>query len=278
MKNSLSKKWTHLLISVVASSFIPGCGRMELASSENKITNGIEAKESDFPSVVLLAFMTDDDDDKCTGTFVNDSQVVTAAHCVEGLEANNPALSYVKLLANGQEQSIRALSYVRSDKYTIHNPVSPLDVAVINFPAHTAPAVSPIATESPKVGDEFTIVGYGNNVNTIDYNGRFNGSGAGIKRSGSNKISEISDGVIKFSGHSGKELDLTPGENVSSGAGDSGGPLFIDGRLAAVTSAGSFEPGDDGQGGRKLFNFSYYVDLNNSESQSLLRKALKAAP
>lgn len=275
MMMTQEKSWKRWLVSLAAVSALVGCGSPQESVSESKVTNGIQAKATDFPSVVLLVTMNAQGESICTGTFVNDSQVVTAGHCVEGLTVKNPLIFFVKDGNDRSAQPIRALSFVRSEKYNINEGVGPLDISVINFPAGSAPAVTPIIEASPKAGDDFTIVGFGNNENYVDASGMPSGSGAGVKRSGTNKIADVADGMIGFVGVPGAVEGLEQGQIVSSGSGDSGGPLFVGGKLAGVTSGGGFAPVDDGNGGQALAAVSFYVDLNSSLSSSLLAGALK---
>lgn len=70
----------------------------------------------------------------------------------------------------------------------------------------------------------------------------------------------ISGGFIQFTG-----VDSTTtadGTDSSSASGDSGGPLFINGKVAGVTSGGF---------GRTR---SLYIDLWSAESQAFLSKNL----
>lgn len=275
MMNREWKSWKLSLVGLLAVSSLVGCGSPKEASSESKVTNGIQVKNTDFPSVVLLVKLDAAGESICTGTFVNDSQVVTAGHCVEGLNAARPFLFFVKSEDESSGRPIQALSFVRHQNYDITAGVGPLDLSVINFPANSAPAVTPIISASPTAGEEFTIVGYGNNENFFDETGFPTGSGAGIKRSGTNKIADVADGMIAFVGVPGSIEGLEEGQIVSSGSGDSGGPLFVNGQLAGITSGGGFAPIDDGQGNSGLAAVSFYVDLNSQDSLNLLASVLK---
>ena len=73
---------------LLASTLI-GCGSAA-QNSETKVTNGREITESTYPSVVLLVMELAEGQAICTGTFVNDSQVISAGHCVEGLDPADP--------------------------------------------------------------------------------------------------------------------------------------------------------------------------------------------
>jgi secreted trypsin-like serine protease len=268
MKKSVAYK---ILGTGLLASALIGCGS-SAHNSETKVTNGREIGESTHPSVVLLVMQTDEGQGICTGTFVNDSQIVSAGHCVEGLDAANPALYVVTINAQGQYvATAKAVNFVRHPSYNIRLGVSPYDVSVINFKADTAPAVSALATRAPSAGDTLTIVGYGNNVNEFDRWGDLTGSGAGVKRVGTNTVDSVSGGFIHFLGlpEANGKMDL--GTLVSSGSGDSGGPLFVNGKLAGITSGGGLR--SDGRGG--YVATSKYVDINSRYVKSFFDKELK---
>ncbi len=252
------------------ASTLVGCGT-SAQNSETKVTNGIQLAEKDYRSTILLGIGPKGDlQGICTGTFVNDSQVVSAGHCVEGLSTISPNISYLRFTPEGVEW-VEAESYVRHPNYNIRLGVSPYDVSVINFPAGSAPEATPIATRSPVAGDPFIIIGYGNNVNEFDKWGELTGSGAGVKRGGTNAVSSVSGGFINFYGLPEADGKSTLGTKVSSGSGDSGGPLFVKGQLAGVTSGGGLV--SDGKGGYEAV--SKYVDLNSVYVKSFVTKYVK---
>lgn len=270
-------KTTKMTSSVLAPAFIAlaltACGTSKEETSASKVTNGVTVSGQTFPSTVLLISLTAAGEGICTGTFVNDSQVVTAGHCVENLAANNPNMVVATEFKGQVVPFAKAESFVRNPNYSFAQGVSPYDLAVINFPANTAPAVSPIAEAAPKAGEAFTIVGYGNNQNFIDNTGVLNGAGAGTKRAGSNRIGQVSGGMISFAGLTGT-MDIEgmePGQYVSSGSGDSGGPMFVNGNLVGVTSGGGMGATPDGLD----IAISFYVDLNSPLSQAFLATVLK---
>lgn len=269
---------TKKAVAALAVLALNGCGNSKDETSSSKVTNGVKVSGQNFPSTVLLITLSGNGESICTGTFVNDSQVVTAGHCVENLSKTRPQM-LVATEINGQVQPMaKAESWVRNPNYSHAQGVSPNDIAVINFPANTAPAVSPIASEAPKAGDVFTIVGFGNNQNYIDNTGNLSGAGAGVMRAGSNRIGQVAGGMITFAGLTGLE-DLTAdgiqaGQYVASGSGDSGGPMFVAGKLVGVTSGGGLAQTQDGL----EVAMSMYVDLNSQGSKAFLASALKSIP
>ena len=256
------------LVGTTLVSVLVGCGAAQdpaTSGSDVKVTNGREVAESDFPSVVLL-YMPDITS-ICTGTFVNNAQVVTAGHCVEGLDSENPNMVIVREVDGKLTAVAKAIRYQRNPNYNIDLGVNPNDLSVVTFPANTAPATTRVTTVTPRAGDAFTIVGFGNNENFINESGELDGSGAGVKRAGSNRVSSVSGGFISFTGVPGAG-QARAGQQVSSGAGDSGGPLFINGRLAGVTSGGGLRQTSSGPVAQ-----SFYVDLTSSASRAFLSRA-----
>jgi hypothetical protein len=193
------------------------------------------------------------------------------------LDPNNPELNYVTVERSGTQSSYRrvakALSVHAQAEYSmdLNNGVNGYDLAIVNFPARTAPAISPIASQTPELGSPFVIVGYGNNENffTADGNSQ-GGNGSGVKRFGSNELQLVDDGMLVFAGIPSKDLQAAPGELVSSGSGDSGGPMFVGNQIVGVTSGGGLAVVPSGE----TISISRYVDLNSDVSRAFLRRYL----
>ncbi|RYZ83462.1 MAG: trypsin-like serine protease, partial [Proteobacteria bacterium] len=64
---------------------------------------------------------------------------------------------------------------------------------------------------------------------------------------------------------------MTAGQYVASGSGDSGGPMFVKGKLVGVTSGGGISKTPDGV----ELAISFYVDLNSSISKQFLSTVIK---
>lgn len=268
MKNK-SRFLASSLSSLALVSFLGACGTAD-QDSASKITNGKVIQTAEYPSVVLLY------DSKlgaiCTGTFINETTVISAAHCTDSGKVDTignvtgtlSILNITNAAAGEAELVATSTSMVRNIKWDkAGKNVNKYDLSLITFPAGTARAISSFASASPKKGAAFTIVGFGLNQskNLND------GSSAGIKRLGNNVVSSISGGFIQFTGQS--TTTSANGTNSSASAGDSGGPLFVDGKLAGITSGG-------GQAGIFSSNTqSLYVDINSTDSQAFLTKFLK---
>jgi secreted trypsin-like serine protease len=275
MKKTMKASMHKLVGSSLVTLALIGCGDAPQNNSETKVTNGREVADSTYPSVVLLVFQSPEGQGICTGTFINDSQVISAGHCVDGLSTDAPeVVAVTKEIENGEEKYYaiaKAVSYKRHPSYNIRLGVSPYDLSVIDFPANSAPATSALIRQPPRTGDTLTIVGYGNNESSLDANGEQTGSGAGTKRVGTNKVGSVTGGFINFVGLAGADGVTAAGSFVSSGSGDSGGPLFVNGAIAGITSGGGLRNDSDGT----LLSTSKYVDVNSRFSRSFLATVVK---
>lgn len=296
--------------------------------SYSSVTSGKD--ETEFPYVVKFLI---DGKGVCTGSFVSDSLLLTAAHCVDtakviswnGIEvARSQFFIHPEWPIDGEE-----FRKARNPKY---------DTALVRFPdkSYSEEDYAVLLKKSPNKGDELMIVGFGNNlVSPYDkycslskmtnkeglctvskgvresgakYNSEsifsFKGAtdpakgeycktedlkkallednknyvlfvdeqcdgnfrdrsyketGVGKKRSGTNNITEVNGGLILFSGTTGGADD---GINSASGAGDSGGPLFVKEngkyKLAGTTHGESLGAKDD-----QFIKKSTYVDISS---------------
>lgn len=331
----------RLALSLLSISFAVSCSLQE-HTSDVQVTNG--KAEEGFPYVARIVM---DSGGSCTGSFVSDSLLLTASHCVDKTKAvrwegisSIPNEIYVH--PNWPSQGTGCQN-VAQPKY---------DVALVKFPAGTykgQPARLLIRT--PRAGEELTIVGYGNNriepydkfckvqtnptnksecqivmgnrvsgakydyspvfsflakeelsavgcpvrcssanmkaslvnarttfedfvIEQCDGNFRdrsYKETGSGVKRSGKNKILNVADGTIQFQGGIGTKSD---GINSASGAGDSGGPLFVSEngqpKIAGVTHGGTLGIDED-----TFVKKSTYVDLSAPHNMDWLKKTVK---
>ncbi len=256
------------VVSLGLIAWVAGCGVAPSNASQVKVTNGREVAESEYPSVILLY-------DKaegaiCTGTFITATVVLSAAHCTMGgeVDADGNVIDHVISIIKITDPIAKKAELIADSVKVVRNPlwdknaknVNKWDLSLITFPEGTSAAVSALAAVPAKAGDQLTIVGYGLNqmANTSD------GSSAGVKREGTNKVTSVSGGFVQFTGlDKSKQGD---GSDSSSASGDSGGPMFINGKLAGVTSGGGF-----GGFGRTR---ALYVDIWSAESRAFLSKYL----
>lgn len=269
----MQRQYTVPLVSLI-SAF--ACQKAVPTLSQPLVTNSVEISEQDYPSVALLILNQASGQSNCTGTFISSSVVLTAAHCVEGLkDPKNGPLYYARHDAEGKIYAVAlAQSATQYPGYDIKIGSGANDLAIVRFPEGTAPAISEIGV-SPSIGDPFTIVGYGNNDFTYRPTGELQqASGALTLRSGSNVIYKSENDILYFAGVSRASVrGLQPGTEVSAGQGDSGGPMFVDGKLVGVASGVGYG-GNDPSGVQ--IAVSAYVDLNSWTSQEFLKRVLNS--
>ncbi|MFW7379972.1 MAG: trypsin-like serine protease [Oligoflexus sp.] len=259
-----SQKMRGFTLVMALAGLTAACGgEAPKEGSKIKITNGMEIPNGEFPSVVLLYDAAAGS--ICTGTFVTETIVLTAAHCsMSGRVDSDGNVDMTMSIIEITDAANKEAEVVGTSTKVVRNPqwdrngknVNRYDLGLVYFERGVARAVSEIASKPARSGDQFTIVGFGLSSNDQ--------STAGIKRMGENRVSSMSGGFIQFTGKSGTTNG--DGTDSSAGSGDSGGPLFINGELAGVTSGGGW-----GGFGRTR---SLYVDVHSDTSKEFLKKYL----
>ncbi len=251
-----------------ASLFFLACGK-PMETSGIKIQNGVLVPETELSSVRLIAIQNSNGTRPCTGTFVNDSQLITAAHCVDSPSDAWSVPIYVNLGTNPDAQSrwVKAIRFDAHPKYNRReNPVGPFDFGILTLPPNSAPTVSPLQTLRLLPGQLVTIAGYGQSSPS--------NASIGKLRKGTNKIAQLRGGVIDTSGTREPILGPEDGTSVSvNGEADQGAPLFLEGRLAGVDSGGFYQSTADGT----LTFVSRYVNLITCDARDFLASKLKDA-
>ena len=199
-----------------------------------KVVNGILA--ANIPAVVQLRSKTS----SCTGTFLGDNVVLTAAHCMDASPTGGMGLS------DGTMPVAMVHGGVVDTQATTNT--SPLkDVALLIFVSPKSKVWRKIASNPPKQGDALIVAGYGQTdfVNDNDPDGRV--------RYGYNTVDAISPANATLKYESPKTTDnLGKGVQSMSGRGDSGGPIISGDGIVAITSHGS----DDDQ---NLYETDFYL-------------------
>ena len=183
-----------------------------------KITGGKLTQSH--PAVVRLLIQSGENQEICTGTFISDSVVLTAAHCL-----NRASGDLVKF------GDATALSYQRNPKFMYHIPGIPgldateLDMALVRFQKGTSSSYLSIAQSAAKAGERVSIVGYG-------LSELFASKSDDLKREGTALIADRREGRYFIAGSDGRARDVASGpvspkaQYASIAPGDSGGPLL----------------------------------------------------
>jgi hypothetical protein len=227
----------HLSLLCLAVLSANGC-KTTSGRSAVKVVNGT-ADDQSFPATVALAALNANDDLLlyCTGTFIRDDLLVTAAHCTQGAGTNK-----FVVFSNHEPWSKERPT---SSQYTAHQDFSmdepsprPADLAFILFPKNTAPAnmIATLAGEDEQASDgPVTMVGYGGATPNWQWDV------LGVRRIGKNQIAGLWYGgpyrMIKVN----TDSEFTPADASSINEGDSGGPLYnAKGNLIGIGQSGKY--------------------------------------
>lgn len=281
-------KWILVLLtSTLAASFSVSCleQNRDDQASRLKITNGLSAREDQFQAVVLLVANFNSEKRLCTGTFVSDSKLLTAAHCLPQKPLDLWIISPDSQGSGEQEPNLNMpKSYIIDAQalgFKVHpdyindgsnNEFHPHDLAVVEFPIGTSAAFVRLATRIPDVDEDITLVGFGSDQ---AYEGEGEGvqfgKNIGIKRFGQSRVTGIEAGLLVSKGLLAQDHNgVGPGLWVATAQGDSGGPMFHGSKLVAITSGGGVEQTSRGT----QVGVSKHVDLTNPSNVAFIQKVL----
>ena len=239
---------------------------------------------SNWPAVVLLLRLTADQIEMCTGTFVGHNVVATAGHCVDSSPTGGVSVIRNVLTLNLDDEGrangptinstgVKPLRVVHNG-WTKENLVGPdgevlnvnaigQDVAYLIMPDNSAPAYLGYYNGTIGADTAGTVVGFGlpSLTSSTPY---------ATKREGNLTVTPAKD-IADVLDSEAKWWWLFSKKNASTAPGDSGGPLFIQGQLAGITSSGSKRPFY--LGGATISSFA---NLNSSRNQQLKQQAQAA--
>jgi hypothetical protein len=226
----------RLLFCLALAGVGAGCGKHQvykksgipdfvIASKQNtcfKVVNGIE--RVNIPAVVLLT--TIEQNSLCTGTFLGDNVVLTAAHCMDTTSTGGMGL------IDGTMPVAMVHGGVVGETAPNARPMQ--DIAILIFPADTSKSWRKISSNAPKAGDTLVVAGYGQTDLIAD------NATDGKVRYGFNVVDSVSVDQALFKYQSNSTTNgLGQGQDSISGRGDSGGPIFSGDGQVALTSGGT---------------------------------------
>jgi hypothetical protein len=184
----------------------------------------------------------------CTGTAIAPRAVLTASHCLE---------QATKVEVRTEEGVHRVDQWWRMGTGQVATN-DDLAILYLETPLTELKSYTPIGT-SAKVGDRVSLVGFG----CSDLSDK---SGVGVKRAGTNVLSEVGDRLEVSTPWSHLRKIVGPSNRAGSCHGDSGGPLFLGEKIIGVVHSGI----DGGE-----FHISSYTNLTRESVRQFLEKTDK---
>lgn len=306
VRNSVEKVLTdmrqkHTVFNVISflltGFFLLSCGDNKTTRNSNNVdtsiaepifclnlVNGLATTK--YPSVVALMRQEGNLYSLCSGTFVSDNTLLTAAHCVD--DSENGGIFYVpghyiKYANKDWEQRIAPLKSIHHEGAVLYSEGSQsillsdsvIDLAILIFPNDTAPSTSPLLKRTLEENEDVTVVGFGKTSTTTPNIGspivrRYGQNSAVLDPTETFKQYALLEGLVATIGPSETDFSAvnscTLSSDTQAAEGDSGGPLFSEDHIAAITSMGHTDV-------ESKQDIAIFVDLNSTESKSLLLRA-----
>lgn len=235
------------LLAAIASSLSWGVsGQLHVHTNyTGRIVGGVEARPGEFPFQVFLSVTKFGTQFLCGGALLDESRVLTAAHCLEGVAAPEDIVAVAGehniLEEEGPEQERPVVAMIPHEAYQGDSKLG-ADVAVLQvappFTLGERVSVAPLPDVGydPPAGSTCTILGWGTtaesgSVSPVLLKATLQVVGRDVCKeiiSGSRPTAVVDSSVI-----------CAGGDGVHDTCqGDSGGPLYCDGVVAGVVSWG----------------------------------------
>ncbi len=197
-------------------------GTTERTSSASQAVIGGSADTSDLAVVALVQASTGN---LCSGTLVAPTLVLTAAHCVKGIQASDLQVLLGPTTAS-PTQTVAVTSAVAYPTYDSEDDGIPGGVDLGFVTLASALSVTPVTirtdtTDAELTGADVTVVGFGVDDGTDN-------SGSGTRRSVTLSVSKLCSRFFQAGG-----------EDANACVGDSGGAVLLGGQLVGTVSGGN---------------------------------------
>ncbi|XP_044317463.1 serine protease 1-like [Drosophila rhopaloa] len=213
--------------------------RTSVASINGRITNGKNAVVDQFPYQVGLSFVGSKGSWWCGGSIIDNSWVLTAAHCTSG--ASSVTIYYGATVRTSPQftYTVTSSNWIQHANYvslTVRNDISLIKTPSVSFSASVnkiaLPAIA--SSYSSYVGQTAVASGWGLTSDTAS---------AVTKDLQYTDLTVIenSECLKAFSSLivTSRVICVATPKGTSTCQGDSGGPLALDGTLIGITSFGS---------------------------------------
>ncbi|XP_016981366.1 serine protease 1-like [Drosophila rhopaloa] len=213
--------------------------RTSVASINGRITNGKNAVVDQFPYQVGLSFVGSKGSWWCGGSIIDNSWVLTAAHCTNG--ASSVTIYYGATVRTSPQftYTVTSSNWIQHANYvslTVRNDISLIKTPSVSFSASVnkiaLPAIA--SSYSSYVGQTAVASGWGMTADTetsVTKNLQF----ADLTVIDNSVCQKTFGSLVVTS----RVICVATTNAISTCQGDSGGPLALDGTLIGITSFGA---------------------------------------
>lgn len=199
---------------------------------DGRIVGGYPADITQFPHQISMRY---NGRHRCGGSIYNENIIVSAAHCVTGVDASLLTIVAGSSLLSEKYAELPVISYIMHPSYKTYNNDNDVAILVLkgrfNFDKYIQPI--PLAVERPEEGTQVTVTGWGTLVEDGDIPDQLQQV----------QVLVVSNDVCKKAYSS---LLLTnrmmcaavDGGGKDACQGDSGGPLIVGNTLLGIVSWG----------------------------------------